>query len=489
MKSLLHPLARLSFFILFLFAFSCQKDTSLDDQNEEVYAVSFKFSGFTDHVSSLKPNVKSASKLLSSSGNSQNFSEGYLYYWSFNDDNLLPDIRYNTQLQPTITYANGDTPNSFVHSTYVYENFAAGKAITFAGAKDILIKMPIQEVIELKGLGFDVGSPGTGPKDFEIQYSVNKGQHYDMLSFNNQFGNTNTANQKHTYSYDLTDKNIKAEELWVMITPKAGERGASGIFNEHTGALRMDNLYLTGIAPIQQSSSTINKIHYFLFNKDKPKLVIYGAANWNANGLIDISIPIGNYDICFLTNTSNADLLLPSNPTKTTLYAGSTFSNAKADIFGFAGELVVSQAQTKQITLERLFSQVKIEFTDAVGLDLVTKIVVDQQHDPFFFAPYNTMMSNPLLDQSSIEVKADFAANKQLQFNQFLGLLALASPVTYNVYVYGSAGLLRTINLSSSLRNNMQLVFRGNILDGIEQNTRFSILKNENWNGEQTTEF
>lgn len=489
MKRLLYSLIRLSFFVIVLLAVSCKKDVSHNAQNEEVYVVSFKFSGFTSQVFSLKTDVKSAIQFASVPNNSRNYSEGYLYYWSFNNDNLLPDIRFNNQFRPTITYVNGEVPNSFVNSTYTHENFVAGRALTFAGAKDILIKMPIQDVIQVTGLGFDVGSPGTGPKDFEIYYSLNKGVLYDTLQYNNQFGNTNTGNQKHSYSYDLADKDIQADELWIKITPKAGERGTSGTFNENTGALRMDNLFLYGAALTSPSNNTIDKIHYFLFHKQKPDVILTGVKDLNGSDLLDISIPIGTYDICFISNTSNAELILPSNLTMANLYVGNTFSNAKADIFGYVGELVVSQVQTNQIALERLFSQVKIEFTDVLGLDQITKIVINQEHDPFFFSPFNATMTNPILDQTSVEEIDDFALNKQVVFNQFMGKLNTSTPVNYTVQVYGSNGVLRTLTLAGAMKSNMQMVFRGNILDVVEQNNTFSIVKNETWDGQQTMGF
>lgn len=489
MKSLHNILYGLLIFIIVLLSVSCKKVDAVNDQNEEVHAVSFKLSGFTSQISPLLGTNKSNVKLATTTANSQNYSEGYLYYWSFNNDNLLPDIKFNNQLIPSISYNNGGTPNSFVNSTYTFENFEAGRALTFAGAKDIIVKMPIKGALEVISLGFDLGSPGTGPKDFEIYYSIDNGLKYDTLEFNNQFGNTNTANQKNTYSYDLRDIDFGIDEFWVKIVPKAGERGTSGAFNENSGVLRMDNFHLTGIAPIAETNNSIDKIYYFLFNKDRSDAVISGFKELNGNDLFDLSIPVGSYQVCFITNTSSRELLFPPNPTLASFYAGNVFSNDKADIFGYSGELVVTAIQSENIELTRLFSQVKIEFTDSRGLDQVTKIVIDQQHDPFFYAPFNDALSNPILDQSSIESTDDYTANKQLVFNQFLGVKSAVVPISYVVQVYNADGLLRTINLSSTIRNNMQLVFRGNLLDGVDYNNSFSIFKNEDWDGEQTTDF
>lgn len=110
-------------------------------------------------------------------------------------------------------------------------------------------------------------------------------------------------------------------------------------------------------------------------------------------------------------------------------------------------------------------------------------------HDPFFYSPFNISISNTISDQTSIELIADFSNNKQVVFNQFLGNFIDNKPVDYNVLIYTNNGWLRTINMTSTLRNNMQLVFRGNILEGLQQSNIFEIRKNENWNGSVTTDF
>lgn len=485
MKGLHFNFYGLSLFIFVLLAVSCKKDELVDDSSERVYPVSFQFTGFTNQTSALKANVKMANN----SNGSQNYSQGYLYFWSFNNDNLVPDIRFSNLLMPNISYANGDIPNSFVSSNYAYETFIGGRAVSFSGSREILIKMPIKDVLEVSGLGFDVGSSATGAKDFEIYFSIDKGVSFEVVQLNNQFGNTNVANYKHTYTYDLRDFEIVADELWVKIIPKAGERGSSSAFNESIGVLRMDNLHLIGTALTGQTQATINKLHYYLFDKDQTDVVISGVEDWDNVSGMDLSLSPGTYHVCFLTNTSDAELIIPSGLTFASFYTSNIFSNSKADIFGYVGELVVSQSQSVQIQLDRLFSQVKIEFTDANGLEQVTKIEIDQLHEPFFYAPFAATMQNPVLDQSSVEWTDDFLENRQLVFNQFIGSTSTALPVSYNVHVYNTAGLLRTINLSSTMTNNMQLVFRGNILNIIEHNTSFSVVKNENWNGTDTVDF
>lgn len=473
---------KISVAVLVLLFVSCQKNVIVNKADTDQYLVSFKFSGFDSQTSILKSSAKLAT---TTEGNSQNHSEGYLYYWSFNNEDLIPDIQFSTDFEPEIIYANGEIPNAFVNSSYAYENFSAGKAIAFSGAKEILIKLPISGVVEISDLGFDVGSPSRGPKDFELYYSVDKGENYIALALNNQFGITNTANHKHTYTYDLRDKNLVGEEVWFQILPKAGERGTAGDFNENAGTLRMDNLFLTGVASTDQKDKAFNKIHYYFFDKDDSRLVLSGIEDLNDRSSIELSLPAGSYQMCFISNTSEAELLLPDSPSLTTLYAGNFFSNSNADIFAYKGELVVSQASMSQIELERLYSQIKVEFTDSQGLDEITKIVIDQGHDPFFYAPFNLSLQNPVLDQSSIERVGNFAINKQLVFNQFMGQPIDAQSISYNVQVYNGSILMRSLILEGTIKNNMQLVFRGNLLEDTTFDSSFDIQKNEEWSGQE----
>lgn len=489
MKGLINILFRLSFFIIILLAISCKKEDSTNDQNEKVYSVNFKFNGFADAAAALPKANSKATHLVANAGNAQNNAEGYLYYWSFNKDNLLPDISYNYLLKPSITYANREVPNSYVNSSFANENFAAGRAITFTGIKAIVIKLPIKEVRSLSSLGFDVGSSNTGAKDFEILYSVDKGVLYNTLAANNQFGNTDVVNQKHSYTYDLGAQNIAAEELWIKINPKSGERGASAAFNESTGVLRMDNLYLSGVAATTPSDISVSKLHYFLFNNERPEIVISGEQDLETVNSLDLALPLGSYSVCFLSNASSADLIMPEKPTVASFYAANIFSNGAADIFGYVGVIEVYKAQSNEIQLQRLYRQIKIEFTDSFGLDQITKVVIDQGHDPFFFAPFNAELTNPILDQSAVARNVDFSANKQFVFNQFLGILDIPAAVSYRVLFYQDNNLLRTLNLSSSLLNNMQLVFRGSALSGVDQNNTFLIIRNETWSGETTVDF
>src|SRR5690606_2718326 len=106
MKSLFHLTYRLSFFIIFILAISCKKDSYVDEENELVFPVNFTFTNFKSSSSYLK-SASSKQNLYASSQIPANYSEGYIYFWSFNNETLTPDIKYSKSANPSITYNDG----------------------------------------------------------------------------------------------------------------------------------------------------------------------------------------------------------------------------------------------------------------------------------------------------------------------------------------------------------------------------------------------
>ncbi|MBL1410603.1 hypothetical protein [Sphingobacterium faecale] len=491
MSSLFVKKDRLSFYFIILLAVAaCKKEGSVDDQNENLQAVQFKISGFTSESIVLK---SSSPPIGTQSANPvSNYVEGYLYFWSFNDSSLVPDIAYQDENVPSITYLKGTgtdekTPNS-VGSGAKYLDYAAGRAISCDGPSEILVKIPIQGADQITEFGFHAGSSTTGPKDFELYYSVDEGETYEILQVENQFGETKST-AWNDYNYQLSDKNITGSYLWFKFLPKEGIRGEGSAYNSTSGTLRFDNIRLVGMSSSSGGGGAINKLHYYLFHKTKPEVVVTGTIDYEEASSLKLNVPEGKYSICFVSNTSNRDLILPSNPTLSNFYVGNYFSNANADIFGYYGELEVNGETDHEVKLRRLFSQIKLEFTDASDLSVISKIRISQQHESFFFAPFLSNMTNPILDQSDVEVVGDFQQNKQLVFNQFMGEQTLAVPIKYSISLLGTNGVLRTFQLQSTLKQNMQLVFRGNLLVDVDPIGTFQIRRDMDWDGDQEATF
>lgn len=478
MKSLFYKLCRLSCYLIVLLAVSCKKESSQDEQNEQLYTLNFQLSGFSSTKNPLKHAIGPINKLASTSGNTQQDSDGYLFFWSFNQDNLLPDIQVPSAEQTKITYNEGLTPNNYVNSTYSYDGYIGGRALTITGASELIIEMPLIHIQQLSTLGFDIGSSGTGPKDFELYYSFD-GISYEPLQLVNQF-NSATNNAKNSFTYNLHDLPLSGERLWIRLDLKAGDRMGGSDYNPTTGVFRIDNFHLKGTYELGQSAD-IAKLHYFIYHQDKPDIYAVGEIDESDLGDFQLQLPLGGYDVFFALNQSAMDLLLPNNKEDwTTLFVSNYFANAQAEIFGLVDEIEVTQNESYAFTLSRMYSQIKFEFTDT-DLTLVDKLVITPLHDPHFFDPSGQVQTNPVLDQTEFVINGDIDANKQVVFNQFLGLLSDPKGISYQLDVYSDDVLIRSFSVASTLKNNMQLVFRGELLKDVAVSNNFTITKNETW--------
>lgn len=225
-------------------------------------------------------------------------------------------------------------PTSF-GAGFVYEEYAAGKAVNFLGPREILIKFPIQEVLSIKRLGFDVTGSATGPKDFELYYSLDEGDNYQAIELLNQFVNV-AANSKSSFTYDLESLNLSGEEFWFKMVMKAGDRGTGSAYNESSGTLRIDNLHLIGSASTSNTSFDVNKLHYFFFHVDCPEISKQGIIEDVENPSLEL--PTEDYKVFFVWNSSDEELILPNTVSSANeLYTATIFSNRQAEMYGYMG--------------------------------------------------------------------------------------------------------------------------------------------------------
>lgn len=485
MKGLFTQLYRLSFYLIIVLAVSCKKEGIRDEHNEDLYTLRLKLDGFESSKEPFTQAIANVHKLASTSGTQQD-SEGYLFFWSFNQENLSPDIRVPSNSPTVMTYNQGLTPSSFVNSNYSYGSHASGRALSITGANTFVIQMPMQHITQLTSFGFDIGSTSTGPKDFEIFYSWD-GVNYELIEGLNQFSSA-TANAKNSFTYDLSNLENYGTNLWIKLDLKAGDRMDGPAYNPTSGAFRIDNIHLKGMYELSMSAD-IAKLHYFIFHQDKAEVYAIGEVDEDQWSGFEVQLPLGSYDIMLISNQSNLELILPSTmDTWSSLFASNYFINSQADIFGTVEEIHVTQNGSFSFILKRMFSQIKFEFTDS-DLSMVDKIVVTPLHEPHFFAPAGSMSSNPILDQTEIEFTSGIADNKQIVFNQFLGLLTDDKHISYQLDVYSSEEIIRSMVATTSLKNNIQMVFRGELLNGVPFSQGFSVTKNESWDGELEQNF
>jgi len=419
-------------------------------------------------------------KLASTTGGAQGQAVDYLYFWTFNQETLSPDIRVPSNGQTAITYNQGITPENFVNSTYTYAGFEAGKALNFKGAEEIIFEMPIKGVQQVANLGFDIGSSNTGPKDFELYYSTD-GSDYEVLQQVNQFESA-TANAKNSFVYSLQEKEIAADRLWIKIIPKAGDRMGGDEFNAGMGAFRLDNFFLEGTYEMSQANQ-VSKLYYFIYHRENNDIYEVGEVNEEDLADFELQLPLGTYEVMFVLNQSDLDLILSANPEdRLSLFVGNYFSNGQAVVYGLVDQIEVMQDESFTFTLERWYSQVSFVFTDA-DLSLADRVVVRALHEPFYFVPWGQAVTDPMPDHTELIFEEDFVFNKQITFNQFLGSLAEAKEVSYQLDVYSGERLLRTLTVDDNIRNNMQLTFTGELMKDVQAQGNFVIHKNEVWNG------
>lgn len=480
-----------SILFIMLNVVSCKKNAADPNDAQESYTIGFKFQEFEQHISPLGTRTKMAKQGAinrSFADNAhENTYEGPIYYWSFNAETLMPDVYSDTYW--SITYNDGQTPDDYAIG-WAYEDYVAGSALSLRGLEELIFYMPLTNVFEVQELAFDVSSSGTGPKSFSLAFSQD-GENYTIIEEDNQFPNTNTAQARNTFVFALDELSLDLSvDLYIKLVPKAGERGNAGEYNAVTGVMRMDNFRLLGVAE-QVAQASVRRIHYHIFDAVTQNLVLSGADHFREGALADfaLTLPAGDYIASFVTNVSNAELTIPETGDASTYFMANTFANHHAHIFGVLDTFSVTADVQRDIELSRYYSEVRLEFTDREDLSEVAKLVIKRRHEADFYAPFNPAMDNPVEDASEIILYPPFGEDDHdVFFNQFIGNIPEATPLKYIVEVYNtSEELIRTFELESEIRNNMQLLFRGNLLD--VPNGQFIVRLNENWDDGKEVNF
>lgn len=471
------------------FLTSCLKEEPVTPDEGEKYAVNFAFPGFSTVSKPLSPDRLSALKFLdkrAAVGNMQSYGEEeYLYFWSFNQESLIPDIRINKETR--ITYNEGSEPTQF-GSGFPHADFPAGMALSFNGVEDIEFAFPLTNITHLSEVGFDISSSNTGPKAFHLLYSNDGGETYKMLSEDNQF--MNLKNQtRNTFSFSLdTIEWDFANELQVKLVALSGERDTLPDMGTR-GVTRIDNFYLSGQGEFPPTIATAG-LYYWVFDYVTKQLVQSDHLPYETDiPDITLSLPKGRYITHFVSHVAEQELITAKDiQSMEQHYISSYFKDHLAEVNGSIDTIDIEGNQSVNIILGRYHSAVKFELTDDQSLEDVSLVRVNRLRDPYFYAPFNPNMSNPILDQSDIELEVDFATDsKILYFHQFIGDSKEEQELEYEVEVFAGASLLRSFRVNASAKNNTQLIFRGKLLADPTGSFTFSF--NEDWDGEKEVEF
>lgn len=412
-------------------------------------------------------------------------NEEYLYYWSFNKESLVPDIFIHKDA--AIHIEGGAT--SF-YSGFAHNDFPAGQAFSVTGLEDIIIVFPLENVTSLQDFGFDISSSDTGPKAFHVLYSLDMGINYDTLSADNAFSKMgNQVLNRYSYGVDTLSWNPE-QSLYVKIEALEGDRPGDSGYNTTKGATRFDNIYLTGTGDFP-TVGTEPTLYYWVFDYASGNPVFQDSLRLkNRASSLDLALRKGKYIAHFVSNFSSVPLLSDKGVSKSKdHFIGRVFSDGDTEIFGSVDTITVDEDSSFPIALKRYYSLVTFELTDPLGLDEVDRIRVTPSHDPFFYAPFATSMSNPIQEQSEIVLKPDFNEDSQtFSFHQFIGDVSQTQNLSYRIEVFTNQNeLLRSFDVQGNSRNNAKLIFRGKLLDYMEGS--FPFVLEEEWDEEDEVLF
>lgn len=481
----------LSLFLIVVVTISCKNEVISLDDNYESYTVAFEFQEFDASVSPLQ-NIGRYSALskLSSIANvpPQVVQDEYLYYWSFNGESSTPDIAIDKNAR--LLYNEGEVPEDFSAQGWASNGFAAGYAMVLRGLQDLVVKVPLDRVQSLKSIGFDISSSATGPKDFEFLYAQD-GKNYKPIAEDNQFANVGSSSSSYPKNsfifYVDTLALVYDRPLYVKLIMKAGDRGSAGNYNGSMGVTRIDNLNLMGLSKTMTHSS-VRRLHYAVFNRETNRLVEENNVGFSSEGWPSLSLQLapGEYVGIFLSNESAADLYISDIADAQTYAVRNLFSNSRAKIFGVTHPFSVRQDIAVPLLLHRYYSMVKFEFTDNRDLTNVGAINIKQLHTPFVYLPFGDNSHDIGDDDDIISLPVNFEGESRgVYFHQFMGEQEDPQEVVYLVTVQDKEERqLREFTVNSRMRNNMQLVFRGELLSGIDQDAEFIVRLNEDWAGE-----
>lgn len=465
------------FIVMLTAVSSCKKNAKLpDESNETTHAVTFKIKDFETIVSPLKAQ-SSQFKRASTSGSSTESQP--LYHWNFDNGNADPSTALEEEA--AIDYNNGKTDYGFVAGWP-----SSGKAISFKGAKEILIKIPVSGIGSLGDLTFDANSSGTGPRALLLSYSTDKGATFKNLADTVYYPPNLTTSAKLTLGQPLNSINLTAAQgCWLKIALFAGNRDGGSNYNESTGTFKMDNINISGRT---DQSVLPDKLYYHVFDANTKLLVKSGTLN--AKEKFNIALPMGTYYLSLLSKNSGAPLLIPATVADVrSLSVSNAFNEQAAVVFAVRDTFEVREPIERVLTMSRIYSEVKFESTDTDGLDLVDSIQIKQKHRAFLYYPF-AMVSDETPDNTILRIVPNWTADsKTFVFNQFMGDVPENKMVRYELRVFRKGELARTFELGSEIRNNVQLLFKGKLLDGVSDDQGFQVIKNEKWRDKVVVEY
>jgi len=455
---------------------SCKKHAKLPDENNEtIHAVKFKIKDFEAIVTPLKKQSSNAKRAALSGATSE---DQPLYHWTFDNSDAVPENALDEAV--VIDYDNGKTNYDFLGGWP-----STGKAISFKGGKEVLVKIPTTGIHSLGSWIFDCNSSNTGPRALLLSYSLDKGNSFSELSDTIKYPPNLTLSAKIPVSTSLANIAIgNSKELWLKISLFAGSRDGGAGYSPTTGTFKMDNLMIYGQV---NPAALPSKFYYHVFDAKSKAMVKSGVLT--SQEAFDVELPNGSYYLSLIAKNSTLPLIMAEAVDFEHFYVTNSFAEQAAELFAGRDTFEVKGAAERVLNLNRIYSEVKLTFTDSEDLSVIDSIQVEQLHPVFHYYPFTTRSSDQF-DKSVLTVVPHFtAANQSFTFNQFMGYYLGNTAIKYQFRVFREGKLLRTFELGSEIRNNVQIQFKGKLLESANGNLGFQVVKNEHWDDNIVIEY
>lgn len=461
---------------LLLLAISCKKDRIIQvgPTNEQALkTVRIQIDQFSRRINPMLATYDAdLARIFSAQGNLQPHPDiQALYYWSFNQENLVPDLGLDTMRTAFIVEKNnGDSSYNFGVGTR-YTPYNAGRALNVGGPKRVQVSIPIGLVDYLENLRFDMMRSGTGPGAYTISYFFDPADEPIILSQEEIIEQSWSS-----YEFDISEIDLSHSREWIHVQWefREGDRPDSTKYNASTGTMRMDNLSLSGRYPGPRMDPILlgpGKVRYHIFSQTDSALVLQGKHSFDSGQdqepVLEFKLAEGSYFLHAAAIFSPDEWVSPDSMEQARdLYLHQPFHGQNSATF--AGEipsLNVSDDMSFTLNMERMYSQIRVELTDSTGLEDVHRITIMPLKQLSYF-PYLQPGIHENEGAETVEFKRDFTQNSVIEFNYFMGITTLPLEVGYIVKAYdASDNLLTQIILHASILNNVQLVFRGKLLE------------------------
>lgn len=498
MKPLKHFFRHLLYCILWsgCLLSGCKRDIPELPANE-LRNVTFRLTGFEAETMPLR-GARAASMLsLDVGGNGPytlrniepSLEPQYLYFWSFNNEDLEPDIAVD-EVGVGISFEGSDSDPDYV-AGFGLAPFEPGKALNIRGAQSVEISLPMINIESITAFDFDISSSATGPKDFSLSFSVDGGVTFEVLSAANPFG---TASRDRC-SFDLSKypQVLGAKTLRLRFEFLPGDRGEGSDYNASKGTVKLDNIRLVGVynAETEPSDPAMPSIlHYYIFSSEDGSVVQQQELTMNdlgSDGALDVKLADGSYDVLFVAYRTDKGILLPAEPTNANeFYFGQHFDDYRAVTYAALLDDVVIGGHHAVIDAElsRCYSLVEFDFTDSArDLQRVKRIEITKGHDNFLYTPFGVPAEVQMSDAHTIEFSGfNQIEDYRIALHQFFGLLGGVRTINYELTAYGEGGVvLNTVMITNEIRNNVRLRLTGRLLGSLGAVNGFSLALDTKW--------